>query len=63
MGRNLEPRKHMLIHDMIYRRCFTTARLPILLKAVNLLLGIFALTYAYLVAKAHHLIVEVDHEV
>jgi hypothetical protein len=30
---------------------------------VNVLLGIFVLTYAYLVAKAHHLTVEVDHEV
>jgi hypothetical protein len=34
-----------------------------LLNAVNILLGIFVLTYAYLVAKAHHLTMEVDHEV
>jgi hypothetical protein len=34
-----------------------------LLNAVNVLLEIFVLTYAYLVAKTHHLTVEVDHEV
>ena len=38
-------------------------RLLMLLNAANVLLGIFVLTYACLEAKAHHLIVEVDHEV
>ena len=49
----------MLIRDMIRRKCLTTVQIAdaakMLLNAVNVLLGIFVLTYACLVAKAPHL--------
>jgi hypothetical protein len=49
MGRRVEPWKHMLIRDMLRRKCFTTSQTLTLSNVANILAGIFVYICACLV--------------
>ena len=63
MGRHLEPWKHMLIRDMIRRKCFTTAQIADAAECSECSIRNIRTNLRLFGSEAHHLIVEADHEV